>query len=92
MSGASRQSLSVTGVTDLDLIVRARYLCECRRRPLSVVRGQSQVAVLVVVAVTVARRTEGVFLAVASDGSFLFAYLQRLRDVLCTLAGWERET
>ncbi|MEI7594048.1 MAG: cob(I)yrinic acid a,c-diamide adenosyltransferase [Actinomycetes bacterium] len=57
-----------------------------------VVPGQSKVAALLDVARTVVRRAERDSVAVASDGSFALPYLNRLSDLLWTLARWQEGT
>lgn len=53
-----------------------------------VVPGQERVAALLDVARTVARRAERDSLPAAVDGSHVIAYLNRLSDLLWTLARW----
>ena len=50
--------------------------------------GQERVAAILDVARTVARRAERDSLAAAADGSAVVAYLNRLSDLLWTLARW----
>ena len=54
-----------------------------------VVPGQTVVAAALDVARTVVRRAERRALAVARDGSFVVPYLNRLSDLLWTLARWQ---
>ena len=54
-----------------------------------VVPGQSVVAAQLDVARTVVRRAERRALAIAVDGSFVGPYLNRLSDLLWTLARWQ---
>ena len=54
-----------------------------------VVPGQNRVAALLDVSRTVVRRAERSSLAAAADGSLVIAYLNRLSDLLWTLARWQ---
>ncbi|HEV3226825.1 MAG TPA: cob(I)yrinic acid a,c-diamide adenosyltransferase [Acidimicrobiales bacterium] len=54
-----------------------------------VVPGQNRVAALLDVARTVVRRAERHALGVAPDGSFVLPYLNRLSDLLWTMARWQ---
>jgi len=54
-----------------------------------VVPGQSPVAAALDVARTVVRRAERRTLAVAAEGSLVVPYLNRLSDLLWTLARWQ---
>ncbi|MGD9794755.1 MAG: cob(I)yrinic acid a,c-diamide adenosyltransferase [Acidimicrobiia bacterium] len=54
-----------------------------------VVPGQQPVAAALDVARAVVRRAERASLAAASDGSHVVAYLNRLSDLLWTLARWQ---
>jgi cob(I)alamin adenosyltransferase len=54
-----------------------------------VVPGQDRVAATLDVARTVVRRAERRALAVAVDGSFVVPYLNRLSDLLWTMARWQ---
>lgn len=54
-----------------------------------VVPGQERVAAALDVARTVVRRAERRALAVAADGSFVVPYLNRLSDLLWTMARWQ---
>jgi cob(I)alamin adenosyltransferase len=54
-----------------------------------VVPGQDRVAAALDVARTVVRRAERRALAVAVDGSFVVPYLNRLSDLLWTMARWQ---
>jgi cob(I)alamin adenosyltransferase len=54
-----------------------------------VVPGQTIVSALLDVARTVTRRAERTSLAAAADGSLVIAYLNRLSDLLWTLARWQ---
>src|SRR5687768_7875786 len=54
-----------------------------------VVPGQDRVAAWLDVARTVTRRAERAALAAATDGSFVVPYLNRLSDLLWTLARWQ---
>lgn len=54
-----------------------------------VVPGQTRTAALLDVARTVVRRAERDCLPAASDGSHVIAYLNRLSDLLWTLARWQ---
>jgi len=56
-----------------------------------VVPGQSVVASQLDVARTVVRRAERRALAVAVEGSFVGPYLNRLSDLLWTLARWQED-
>jgi cob(I)alamin adenosyltransferase len=56
-----------------------------------VVPGQNRQAALLDMARTVVRRAERRCLAVAVDGSHVIAYLNRLSDLLWTLARWQEE-
>jgi cob(I)alamin adenosyltransferase len=57
-----------------------------------VVPGQNRLAALLDVARTVVRRAERRALAVAVDGSHVVPYLNRLSDLLWTLARWQEGT
>jgi cob(I)alamin adenosyltransferase len=57
-----------------------------------VVPGQNRVAALLDVARTVARRAERDALAAAAPGSAVVSYLNRLSDLLWTLARWQEGT
>jgi len=57
-----------------------------------VVPGQERVAALLDVARTVARRAERDSLAAVASGSAVVAYLNRLSDLLWTLARWREGT
>lgn len=54
-----------------------------------VVPGQTPVAAFLDLARTVVRRAERVSVAAAAEGSFVGAYLNRLSDLLWTLARWQ---
>lgn len=54
-----------------------------------VVPGQNRVAALLDVARTVVRRAERLSLAVAPEGSQVVPYLNRLSDLLWTMARWQ---
>jgi cob(I)alamin adenosyltransferase len=54
-----------------------------------VVPGQTRVAALLDVARTVVRRSERLAIAAAVDGSLAVAYLNRLSDLLWTMARWQ---
>ncbi len=54
-----------------------------------VVPGQTIVSALLDVARTVTRRAERTSLSAAADGSLVIAYLNRLSDLLWTLARWQ---
>ena len=54
-----------------------------------VVPGQNRVAALLDVARTVVRRAERSSLAAAPDGSLVVTYLNRLSDLLWTMARWQ---
>ncbi len=54
-----------------------------------VVPGESPVAALLDVARTVVRRAERASLRAAADGSFVVPYLNRLSDLVWTLARWQ---
>jgi len=56
-----------------------------------VVPGQSLLAAQLDVARTVVRRAERRALAVAEEGSFVVPYLNRLSDLLWTLARWQED-
>ena len=57
-----------------------------------VVPGETKVAALLDVARTVIRRAERVSIAAAHDGSQVVPYLNRLSDLLWTLARWQEGT
>jgi len=57
-----------------------------------VVPGESRVAALLDVARTVVRRAERVAMAAAADGSHVVPYLNRLSDLLWTMARWQEGT
>lgn len=57
-----------------------------------VVPGGSRVSALLDVARTVVRRAERESLAVAADGSYVVAYLNRLSDLVWAMARWQEET
>jgi cob(I)alamin adenosyltransferase len=57
-----------------------------------VVPGEEPVAAFLDVARTVVRRAERTSLAAAVDGSLVVAYLNRLSDLLWTLARWQEGT
>lgn len=57
-----------------------------------VVPGQDRVAARLDLARTVVRRAERSSLAVAAEGSSVVAYLNRLSDLLWTLARWQEGT
>jgi cob(I)alamin adenosyltransferase len=57
-----------------------------------VVPGETRVAALLDVARTVVRRAERHALAVAHDDSFVVPYLNRLSDLLWTMARWQEGT
>jgi cob(I)alamin adenosyltransferase len=57
-----------------------------------VVPGETRVAALLDVARTVVRRAEREALAVATDGSCAVPYLNRLSDLLWTMARWQEGT
>ena len=54
-----------------------------------VVPGQNRLSALLDVARTVVRRAERASLGVAADGSFVVPYLNRLSDLLWTMARWQ---
>jgi cob(I)alamin adenosyltransferase len=54
-----------------------------------VVPGQNRVAALLDLGRTVVRRAERGCLAAAAEGSFVVAYLNRLSDLLWTMARWQ---
>ena len=54
-----------------------------------VIPGQTRAAAALDVARTVVRRAERDAIAVAADGSHVVAYLNRLSDVLWTMARWQ---
>lgn len=54
-----------------------------------VVPGQNRVAALLDVARTVVRRAERNVLRVAAEGSYVVPYLNRLSDLLWTMARWQ---
>ena len=54
-----------------------------------VIPGATRVSALLDVARTVVRRAERESLAVAADGSYVVAYLNRLSDLLWALARWQ---
>ena len=54
-----------------------------------VVPGQNRMAALLDVARTVVRRAERTSLNAAADGSLVIAYLNRLSDLMWTLARWQ---
>jgi cob(I)alamin adenosyltransferase len=54
-----------------------------------VVPGQTRIGALLDVARTVVRRAERHTLAVAADGSYAVPYLNRLSDLLWTMARWQ---
>ena len=54
-----------------------------------VIPGGTRVAALLDVARTVVRRAERVALSAAADGSFVVPYLNRLSDLLWTMARWQ---
>ena len=54
-----------------------------------VVPGQNRMSALLDVARTVVRRAERTSLSAAADGSLVIAYLNRLSDVMWTLARWQ---
>jgi cob(I)alamin adenosyltransferase len=56
-----------------------------------VVPGQNRTAALLDLARTVVRRAERSCLAIAVEGSHAIAYLNRLSDLLWTLARWQEE-
>jgi cob(I)alamin adenosyltransferase len=56
-----------------------------------VVPGQSEVSALLDVARTVVRRAERRALAVAVEGSYAVPYLNRLSDLMWTLARWQED-
>src|SRR5205823_8143381 len=57
-----------------------------------VVPGQNRLAALLDAARTVVRRAERRALAVALDGSYVLPYLNRLSDLLWTIARWQEGT
>jgi len=57
-----------------------------------VVPGQNRLAALLDAARTVVRRAERRALAVAVDGSYVLPYLNRLSDLLWTIARWQEGT
>ncbi len=57
-----------------------------------VVPGENRVAALLDVARTVVRRAERLALGVAPDGSQVIPYLNRLSDLLWTVARWQEGT
>lgn len=54
-----------------------------------VVPGQNRISALLDVARTVVRRAERTSLRAAADGSLVIAYLNRLSDLMWTLARWQ---
>lgn len=56
-----------------------------------VVPGQTPLSALLDVARTVVRRAERRALAVAAEGSFVVPYLNRLSDLVWTLARWQED-
>ena len=54
-----------------------------------VVPGQNRVAALLDVARTIVRRAERLALSAAADGSHVVPYLNRLSDLLWTIARWQ---
>jgi len=57
-----------------------------------VVPGQNRLAATLDLARTIVRRAERRALAVAADGSYVVPYLNRLSDLLWTLARWQEGT
>ena len=95
--------LAVVAVSAIGLWVAASYIAHRRgsvlpwlrsRQPPTefVVPGQNRLSALLDVARTVVRRAERHALGVAAPGSYVVPYLNRLSDLLWTMARWQEGT